>query len=105
MSSNWSSRWLNGAIWLATVRRSPGMHRDEGDPDVTAEGPRWRERLGSLQVPTTVLHGTDDPLFPIGNCEALAREIPGARFVRLDGVGHELPPRAWGAVIDAIARP
>lgn len=91
------------AIWSATVRRSPGMHRDEGDAEVTDEAPRWRERLGTLQVPTTVLHGTDDPLFPIGNGEALAREIPGARFVRLEGVGHELPPRAWGAVIDTIS--
>lgn len=91
------------AIWSATVRRSPGMHRDEGAADVTVEPPRWRERLGSLRVPTTVVHGTDDPLFPIGHGEALAREIPGARFVRLPGVGHELPPRAWDAVVEAIA--
>ena len=91
------------AIWSATVRRSPGMHRDEGEADVTVEPPRWRERLATLRVPTTVVHGTDDPLFPIGNGEALAREIPGARFVRLAGVGHELPPRAWGAVVAAIA--
>ena len=90
------------AIWSATVRRSPGMHRDEGRADVTVEPPRWRERLPTLRVPTTVVHGTDDPLFPIGNGEALAREIPGARFVRLPGVGHELPPRAWDVVVEAI---
>jgi pimeloyl-ACP methyl ester carboxylesterase len=90
------------AIWSATVHRSPGMHRDEGEADVTEEPPRWRERLGSVRVPTTVLHGTDDPLFPIGNGEALAREIPGARFVRLEGIGHELPPRASEAVVEAI---
>lgn len=91
------------AIWSATVRRSPGMHRDEGGADVFDVTVRWRERLGSLHVPTTVLHGTEDPLFPIGNGEALAREIPGARLVRLPGVGHELPPRAWGAVVEAVA--
>jgi pimeloyl-ACP methyl ester carboxylesterase len=91
------------AIWTATVRRSPGMHRDEGGADVFDANVHWRERLGSLRVPTTVLHGTADPLFPIGNGEALAREIPGARFVRLPGVGHELPPRAWGAVAEAVA--
>ena len=79
------------------------MHRDEGAADVTVEPPRWRERLATLRVPTTVLHGADDPLFPIGNGEALAREIPGARFVRLPGIGHELPPRAWSAVVEAIA--
>ncbi len=91
------------AIWTATVGRSPGMHRDEGRPDVTIDAPRWRERLNTLRVPTTVVHGTDDPLFPIGNGEALAREIPGARLVRLPGIGHELPPRAWDAVVEAIA--
>jgi pimeloyl-ACP methyl ester carboxylesterase len=91
------------AIWTATVRRSPGMHRDEGGADVFDASVRWRERLESLRVPTTVLHGTADPLFPIGNGEALAREIPGARLVRLSGVGHELPPRAWAAVVAAVA--
>ncbi|TYL54580.1 alpha/beta hydrolase [Agromyces mariniharenae] len=93
------------AIWTATVRRSPGMHRDEGGADVFDATVRWRERLGSLRVPTTVLHGTADPLFPLGNGEALAREIPGARFAWMPGVGHELPPRAWRAVVDAVASP
>ena len=91
------------AIWTDTVRRSPGMHRDEGEADLVDEAPRWRERLSSLNVPTTVLHGTADPLFPVANGEVLAREIPGARFVRLPGIGHELPPTAWGAVIEAVA--
>ena len=59
---------------------------------------------GSAQigVPTTVVHGTADPVFPLGNGEALAREIPGARLVTLPGGGHELPPSAWAAVVDAI---
>ncbi|GAA1962998.1 alpha/beta fold hydrolase [Agromyces allii] len=91
------------AIWTATVRRSPDRHRDEPEPDVVDEPARWRERLAEIRVPTTVLHGTDDPLFPIGNGVALAADIPGAGFVPLDGVGHELPPRAWPPVIAAVA--
>ena len=58
-------------------------------------GGRWRERLGEIAAPTLVVHGEDDPFFPIGNGEALAAEIPGARLVRLPGVGQELPPRVW----------
>jgi pimeloyl-ACP methyl ester carboxylesterase len=54
-------------------------------------GPRWRERLGEITAPTLVLHGEDDPFFPVGNGEALAAEIPGARLVRLAGTGHGLP--------------
>jgi len=91
------------AIWTDTVHRSPGMHRGEGGADVIEPAPRWRERLGEIRVPTTVVHGTADPVFPIGNGEALARDIPGARFVALPGGGHELPPAAWDAVVEAVA--
>ncbi|MDR5699600.1 alpha/beta fold hydrolase [Agromyces aerolatus] len=94
------------AIWTDAVRRSPAPRPDD-EPAAFAEPPRWRERLGEIRVPTTVLHGTSDPMFPVANGEALARDIPGARFVPLAGIGHELPPPAWDAVIDAVigARP
>ena len=90
------------AIWADTVRRSPDMHRDEGGADVIEDAPRWRERLGQIRVPTTVVHGAADPVFPIGHGEALARDIRGARLVTLPGGGHELPPSAWHAVVDAV---
>ncbi len=63
-------------------------------------GSSERDRLGSIAAPTLVLHGTDDPLFPLGHGEALAREIPGARLVPLPGVGHEIPPPPlWDLVV------
>lgn len=65
-------------------------------------GPRWRERLGEIVAPTLVLHGEDDPFFPIGNGEALAAEIPGARLVRLDRTGHGLPAHAVPTVVDEL---
>ncbi|MGP3776176.1 alpha/beta fold hydrolase [Streptomyces sp. SDT5-1] len=46
--------------------------------------PRWRERLPELSLPTLVVHGRHDPFFPVGNGEALARDIPGARLLVLD---------------------
>lgn len=91
------------AIWTDAVRRSPGMHRDEEGTVEFEDAPRWRERLGELRVPTTVVHGTADPMFPMGNGEALARDIPGARLVTVPGGGHELPPSAWGFVVEAVA--
>ncbi|MDQ3792898.1 MAG: alpha/beta fold hydrolase, partial [Actinomycetota bacterium] len=39
-------------------------------------GDRWRERLGEVSVPTLVIHGTEDPMYPYGNAVALAKEIP-----------------------------
>jgi pimeloyl-ACP methyl ester carboxylesterase len=68
-----------------------------------AEGSdRWRERLGEVDVPTLVIHGAEDPVFPVGHGEALAREIPGAELLVLEGTGHELPRRDWDIVVPAI---
>ena len=61
-------------------------------------------RLAKIAVPTLVMHGTDDPLYPFAHAQALARAIPGARLLALPGVGHEMPPPGvWDLVIDAIA--
>jgi len=65
-------------------------------------GGRWRERLGELDVPTLVLHGTEDPVVPYGNALALAREIPGARLLTLERTGHELPRAVWDVVVPAL---
>lgn len=66
-------------------------------------GPSVRARLGSITAPTLVLHGTLDAVHPAADAQALADEIPGARLVWLEGVGHETPPMAvWAQVIDEI---
>jgi pimeloyl-ACP methyl ester carboxylesterase len=65
-------------------------------------GNRWRERLAELRVPALVIHGTDDPVVPYGNGIALAKEIPGAELLTLEGMGHELPRADWDVVVPAI---
>jgi len=68
-------------------------------------GDRWRERLGEVRASTLVVHGTEDPMFPYGNALALEKEVPGARLLALERVGHETPPRAvWDIVVPAILR-
>ncbi|MGW4966948.1 alpha/beta fold hydrolase [Nonomuraea sp. NPDC004186] len=68
-----------------------------------AGGEPVRARLGEIAVPTLVLHGTADPLLPYGHGEALAREIPGARLVPLEGMGHQMPPpELWDITIAEI---
>lgn len=67
-----------------------------------SHGPRWRERLGEISVPTLVLHGEDDPFFPIGNGGALAAEIPHARLVRLERTGHGLPAHVIPVVAEEL---
>ena len=53
--------------------------------------PRWRERLAELAMPALVVHGRRDPFFPVGNGEALARQIPGARLLVLDSAPTAIP--------------
>ncbi len=65
-------------------------------------GDRWRERLGAVRAPTLVIHGIEDPFFPYGNGVALSTEIPGARLLTLEKMGHELPRAVWDVVIPAI---
>ncbi|HEV7647132.1 MAG TPA: alpha/beta hydrolase [Actinophytocola sp.] len=63
------------------------------------EDVRWRERLPEIAAPTLVLHGADDPLFPLPHGEALAREIPNARLVALPHTGHEFPRENYPLVL------
>jgi pimeloyl-ACP methyl ester carboxylesterase len=65
-------------------------------------GDSWHGRLGEVQAPLLVIHGTADPIFPIEHGEALARAVPGASLVRLDGGGHELHEADWDTIITAI---
>jgi pimeloyl-ACP methyl ester carboxylesterase len=72
---------------------------------VLVDGESKPFRLADLTVPTLVLHGTDDPFFPIEHGRALAGGIPGARLVALEGMGHQAPPPAvWDVVVPEILR-
>src|SRR5262245_59919547 len=70
---------------------------------LAAEGRPVHGRLGDIRASTLVVHGTEDPLFPFENGESLAAEIPGARLVPLEGVGHEHPrPETWDDLIPML---
>ena len=62
----------------------------------------WRHRLKEIQAPTLVVHGTDDPVLPHAHGVALSKEIPGARLLTIEGMGHEIPRGAWPRIVGAI---
>jgi pimeloyl-ACP methyl ester carboxylesterase len=70
--------------------------------EILPDDARSRPPLSSISAPTLVIHGTADPMFPIGHGEALAEEIPGARLLRLEGAGHGLERADWDTVARAI---
>lgn len=61
-------------------------------------------RLRQLRVPTLVIHGLHDPLVSPSGGLALARAIPGARFLGYSGMGHDLPRELWSEIAYEITR-
>lgn len=57
--------------------------------------PNRTEALRKLELPTLVVHGLSDPLVRPSGGMALARTIPGAKFVGYAGMGHDLPRALW----------
>ena len=57
---------------------------------VVATGDR-SELLKTIEVPTLVIHGADDPLVPLAAGEDTAAQIPGAELKVIPGMGHDLP--------------
>lgn len=69
-----------------------------GDYDILAS-------LARVRCPTLVVHGREDPI-PLSASEAVARALPDARLVPLDGSGHvpyvEAPGELFAAVRDFL---
>ncbi|MEV4125493.1 alpha/beta hydrolase, partial [Nocardia sp. NPDC049707] len=92
-------------IWDRTASSDPAVHQANQLGMVFSRidcAPRWRGRLGGLEVPTLVVHGRADSFFPVGNGEVLAAEIPGARLLVLDDMGTALRPAAADQVAAAM---
>jgi pimeloyl-ACP methyl ester carboxylesterase len=68
---------------------------------VLASGDRT-EALRGLEMPTVVIHGTDDPLIDVSGGKATAAAIPGAELVLIEGMGHDLPRALWPRLVDLI---
>jgi pimeloyl-ACP methyl ester carboxylesterase len=121
---------MERALQANAVIGSPGFRRNEQDirdragqawdrgvnaegfmrqvAAVYASGDRT-QALRSLDVPTLVVHGEDDPLIPIGGGRATAAAIPGAELWVIPGMGHDVPRALWpdliariGALVDAV---
>jgi pimeloyl-ACP methyl ester carboxylesterase len=89
---------------LEEVRRAGGLNGfGRQIAAIAADGER-RGRLATVSAPALVIHGSDDPLFPPACGEDTAASIPAAEFMLIEGMGHDLPPQSYGAVIEAIDR-
>lgn len=74
-------------------------------PEILARDPV--ARLGEIRCPTLVVHAEHD-LIPEAFSRSLAESIPGAEYIRLDGLGHfaylESPDRFMPPLIEFLKR-
>ena len=115
---------IERAVTVFRVIGSPGFEFDESgvseraalsydradDPDGVARqmlaivaSPDRTEALGSLSVPTVVIHGADDALVGVSGGRATAAAIPDAELVVIDGMGHDVPQALWPELTERIA--
>jgi pimeloyl-ACP methyl ester carboxylesterase len=52
-------------------------------------------QLRTSGVPALVIHGSRDTLINPSGGRRTAEIIPGARYVEIDGMGHDYPPPVW----------
>ena len=98
----------NSNLW-AMVREVISGPRLKMRPEAAIFGfsqllPGWTvmDRLSEIKVPTLVLAGRDDFLFPPEHQVALAGGIPNARLEIIERAGHEAPTERPAEVIGAI---
>ncbi|TPI51218.1 alpha/beta hydrolase [Mesorhizobium sp. B3-1-3] len=89
------------AMIQADYDRSGGLASATNHFLLKGGGPQRTVR--DLRAPLLVIHGSADPLFPIEHGEALAKAVPGARLVKVEGGGHELHRNDWPQIVEAIA--
>jgi len=77
---------------LYEIRKRKGSNPDVGDQHtaaIAASGSRLEE-LGTIKVPTLIIHGKSDPLVRFEHCEKYAPLIPHAKKLFIDGMGHDM---------------
>jgi len=58
--------------------------------------------LKGLRTRTLVIHGTSDPLVPVGAGRDVASLVPGAVLREIEGMGHDFPPGLNGHLLGMI---
>lgn len=91
---------------LAELAYDRGIHRAGVGRQLAAilASPHRGDALRSLDVPSLVIHGDQDPLIPLEAGIRTAERIPAARLEVIPDLGHALPAPLWERIVDRVAR-
>lgn len=104
--------WASPDHWAAETSRAKGeLMFDYGvQPKSTVNqynaimnSPPREDALRDVQVPTLVLHGTEDTLLSPSGGERTAEVMPNATYIPLQGMGHDMPAFYWPVIAGHVA--
>jgi len=58
--------------------------------------------LAGLRLPVNIVQGESDPIFSVVAAQQVAAAIPDARLRIIPGMGHDIPPPFWDAILEAV---
>jgi len=95
------------AAYPALLRAFQSLHRDSYLKTLEASVAQDRAApVERIRVPTLVITGTEDRVYPAPIAQDMARRIPGAKLVSLEGCGHlsnlEQPARFNAALLEFL---
>jgi pimeloyl-ACP methyl ester carboxylesterase len=64
--------------------------------------PSRSDGLRALDLPALVVHGDIDPLVTISGGERTAECLQGCEYLRLEGMGHDIPRYYWSTIIEHV---
>ncbi len=87
-----ASEWRGGEVWRSFYAEQRAL---------VEETPALARSVPALRTPVTIVAGSRDRIAPLRRARVLARDLPQARLIEVDG-GHLLPQQRPGLVAAAI---
>ncbi len=101
-SPDWRNEQAERAYLARSYRRAWHPGASERQFKAAARSGSRADRLRSLDVPTLVIHGSADTLITPDAGRRTAELVPGAEYLEIEGMGHDLPPQVWAPIISAV---
>ena len=97
------AQWLKSML-EESYNRGWDLRTTQNHTAAIMASPSRLEALKNLNIPTLLIHGTEDPVINYTHGVVCAKVIPGAKLLLLKGVGHEIPPVIMTEAVAAVLK-
>lgn len=104
--------WASPDLWDPEWVRAKGELMFDYGVDPQGAARQYRAVVGSgsrdndlaaITTPTLVMHGSADMLIGVDGGRHAAEVIAASRYVEIEGLGHDLPPKMWSRLVQEVA--